>query len=111
MINDLIGYIEENDCLSRDFLKKNLREVSIKNCVSNELINLLLDNPFEPPSDVIEDFAIKMLGIASDRKGHESSYTFYDAAFFALDILDAYHERKEKKHEFGKSNGNVKKND
>lgn len=67
-------------------------EVSFSRWAAGELIEAIMDHPFSPAMDTIEEFAIKMTAYRAASSGTDAEKIFKYAAEFAWETLDIFRE-------------------
>lgn len=73
---------------SIDWSQHEFEEVSFSAWATGEILNAIMDHPFVPAKETIENFELKMTFYALASDGHQSSQIFSIAAQTAREFID-----------------------
>ena len=91
-VQALLDYLRESDEPEIFWPRHHFEESCFSRWAAWEMIEAILDHPFDDPEDVIEEFAIKMVLFSSIADGTDEGLIFSIAADFADECLTLFRE-------------------
>ena len=91
MCNDIVvqilnNYLSETEDLDSCALSDHqFKDLSIMRWVTSELANLIFDHPFTDAAEIIDEFALKMIGFRANAEGRKDERIFAIAADCAFE--------------------------
>lgn len=88
VVQALLDYLNESDESEIYWPRHHFEESCFSRWAAWEMIEAILDHPFDDPEDVIEEFTMKMVIFSSIADGTDEGRIFSIAADFAADFAD-----------------------
>lgn len=88
VVQALLDYLRESDEPEIFWPRHHFEESCFSRWAAWEMIEAILDHPFDDPEDVIEEFTMKMVIFSSIADGTDEGRIFSIAADFADDFAD-----------------------
>lgn len=88
----LLDYLRESDEPKIFWTQRHFEESCFSRWAAAELIEAILDHPFDDPEDIIEQFALKMIFYSAVADGTDEGRIFSIAADFADECLTLFRE-------------------
>lgn len=92
VVQALIDYLNESDEPEIYWPRHHFEESCFSRWAAWEMIEAILDHPFDDPEDVIEEFTMKMVIFSSIADGTDEGLIFSIAADFADECLTLFRE-------------------
>lgn len=93
-VQALLDYLKESDEPEIFWTQRHFEESCFSRWAAAELIEAILDHPFDDPEDIIEQFTLKMIFYSSVADGTDEGRIFSIAADFADECLTLFREEK-----------------